>query len=134
MVSNDLVGGYKASADGVDRAHQGELHDVARGFASVASGPHINGPIEASALPPRGIISREIHGSFVSSNTPSLSHSVGSDGCPLHVGSTRLEEGDVLGVELAPQRSFIGIDVGDAVSVASPLRFRQDYLLEVVQF
>src|ERR1700694_1291352 len=124
MLSNDLGGGYKASADGVDRPHQGELHDVARGFASVASGPHINGPIEASALPPRGIISREMHGSFVSSNTPSLTHSVGRNGCPFHVSSTCLKEGDVLRVQLAPQRAFIGIDVGDAVSVASPLRFR----------
>jgi len=44
------------------------------------------------------------------------------------MGCTCFKEGDALRVQVAPQRAFIRIDVGDAISVASPLRFRQDYL------
>ena len=57
-----------------------------------------------------------------------------ADGCAFHVSSACLKERDVLRVQLAPQRAFIRIHIRDAISVTSVLRFRQDYLLQVVQF
>src|SRR4029079_9870698 len=119
--------------DGVNGSHERQLDNIARRFRRVACRPNVYRAFKPSSFPPGRVISRHAYRSLVPANTPSLAHSISRNGRAFHMGCTRLKEGNVLRVQLAPQRAFIGIDIRDAISVTSVLRFRQDYLLQVVQ-
>src|SRR5262249_24455202 len=79
-----------------DWAEQFRLNDVPSSLGRITGSPSLNWMIECSALPPIWILTGEVAGQLISTNTLSLSNAIGGQETPLAMLNPGPEELQVL--------------------------------------
>lgn len=105
---------------------QNHLNDVASGFRRIAGCPGADRMIYPPAWPPVRIVAGQMQRGLIPANAEGLANTIGGDDRPFLLGKTRCKQLEKFVVFVPRKRSIRRIELGNPVSVLSPLQFLRD--------